>query len=160
MGLDYGRRRIGVATSDPTGTIASPRTVVANSGDPVRPPEALLELLRELDPVAVVVGVPFELDGSEGEMAREVRSFAEALEESTGLSVREWDERLTTEAARRALLETGASRRARRRKETTDMMAATLLLRAYLASDRSGPQRAERDGATGAAPPEKGEERE
>lgn len=136
VGLDWGRRRIGVAVSDPTRTIASPHSVVDNSGDPTEAPEELLRLLRELDPAEVVVGMPLHMDGSEGEMAREARAFIEALEEETGLAVREWDERLTSTAARRALRETGAPRGRREVKGSTDVMAATLLLRAYLEAPR------------------------
>lgn len=82
----------------------------------------------------LVVGIPRHMDGSEGEMAREARAFARALEERTGVPVTEWDERLSSEGARRALVEAGVSRRTREQKGSTDMMAATLLLRAYLGS--------------------------
>ena len=136
MALDYGRRRIGVAVSDPTATIASPHSAVERSGEPDEPPGALVELLDRLAPARVVVGLPRHMDGSEGEMAEEVRAFARGLREATGLPVEEWDERLTTSAAERALLESGAPRGKRRERGRVDAMAAAMLLRSYLASPR------------------------
>lgn len=120
--------------SDPTRTIASPHSVVETRGDPGEIPDELVELLSDLEAGRVVVGIPRHMDGSEGEMAREAREFGRALEERTGIPVTEWDERLSSEAARRALIDAGVSRRTRERKGSTDMMAATLLLRAYLGS--------------------------
>ncbi len=136
MALDYGRRRIGVAVSDPTATIASPHSAVDRRGDPDVLPDALLDLLERLAPATVVVGVPRHMDGSEGEMVEEVRAFADSLREATGLRVEEWDERLTTAAAERALVEGGAPRSKRRERGRIDAMAATMLLRSYLASRR------------------------
>lgn len=136
MALDYGRRRIGVAVSDPTATIASPHSAVDRRGDPDALPDALLDLLERLEPATVVVGMPRHMDGSEGEMVEEVRAFADSLRDATGLPVEEWDERLTTAAAERALVEGGAPRNKRRERGRIDAMAATMLLRSYLASDR------------------------
>lgn len=136
VALDYGRRRIGVASSDPSGTIAAPRAVVEHGGDPEEPPAELLSLLEELSPTLVVVGIPRHMDGSEGEMAREARTFGRALAEASGITVVEWDERLTTEAAERALVASGASRRKRSEKGARDRMAAALLLKSFLASRR------------------------
>lgn len=136
MALDYGRRRIGVAVSDPTATIASPHSAVERSGEPDQLPDALLDLLARLAPATVIVGLPRHMDGTVGEMAEEVRAFADSLREATGLPVEEWDERLTTSAAERALLESGAPRGKRREKGRVDAMAAAMLLRSYLASRR------------------------
>lgn len=136
VALDYGRRRVGVAVSDPTATIASPHSAVDRRGDPDDLPDALLDLLDRLDPATVLVGVPRHMDGTEGEMVDEVRAFAESLREATGLDVEEWDERLTTSAAERALRESGAPRGKRREKGRVDAMAAAVLLRSYLASRR------------------------
>lgn len=135
VGLDYGRSRIGVAVSDPGGIIASPHGVVPSGGDePTRPSEELLALVEELGAERLVVGLPLHMDGSSGEMADEARAFAAALREATGLPVEEWDERLSSTAAERALIETGAPARVRREKGRLDAMAAALTLRAYLRS--------------------------
>lgn len=132
MGIDYGRRRLGVAVSDPTRTLASPHRVVENDDDPTEPPEELLALVAEIDPDVVVLGIPLRMDGTEGEMARESRRFGERLAERTGREVATRDERLTSEGARRALRESGAPRSVRRRKGSTDMAAATIILQGYL----------------------------
>lgn len=105
-------------------------------GEPDEPPAELLDLLSRLSPALVVLGVPRHMDGSEGEMAREARAFGRALEQAAGVTVAEWDERLTSEAARREMIESGATERKRREKGGTDVVAATLMLRSYLASRR------------------------
>lgn len=132
VALDYGRRRIGLAVSDPTRTIATPHGVVRNDAPPGEVPEALLRELERLEPVLVLLGIPLQVDGSEGAMAREVRAFGRRLAGAAGVPVAERDESLTTEEARRALIEAGVPRGRRRRKGADDAMAAALLLREYL----------------------------
>ena len=101
--------------------------------DATVPPEPLLDLIRELDPSEIVVGIPLGMDGSEGKMAVEARAFAVAVAERTGLPVREWDERLSTARAKREIRSLGESRKRRREKGRYDMVAASLVLRNYLA---------------------------
>lgn len=139
MGLDYGRRRIGVAVSDPTRTIASPRAAVPNADPPTRPPEALLDLLEEIEPREIVVGIPLRMDGTEGDMAREARAFGREITERTGIPVVEWDERLSTAAAERELRRSASKRQRREEKGLSDMVAASLLLRGYL-QRHGGPE--------------------
>lgn len=134
LGVDYGRRRIGVAVSDPTGTLATPHSVVPNEDPPEEPPDALLETIREISPGRIVVGIPLEMDGDEGEMAREAREFCRRLAEGCQTPVVEWDERLTSDRASQILLEAEPRRSRRRRKGRLDEMAAAVLLRTYLAS--------------------------
>lgn len=136
MALDYGRRRIGVALSDPTRTIATPRGVIERTrgAKPTDIPEDLCAFVAEAEPGAILVGIPFAMDGSAGEMAREVRAFARALEEATGVPTIEWDERLTTAQAEREIRSMELRRSKRREKGRTDEMAATLMLSAYLRS--------------------------
>lgn len=121
-----------MAVSDPTRTIASPHGVVPNADPPTRPPAALLELLQSIEPAEIVVGIPLRMDGTEGEMAREARAFGRELSDGTGIPVVEWDERLSTAAAERQLLETAPRRRRRQEKGLADMVAASILLRGYL----------------------------
>lgn len=123
-----------MAASDPTRTIASPHSTVPAGEDPLDPSPELLGLLDELEPSRVVLGIPLHMDGTAGEMAGEAREFARRLAAETGLEVVEWDERLSTEGARRAMLETGARRGRRREKGGADRLAAAMVLRAYLAS--------------------------
>ena len=132
VALDYGRRRIGVAASDPLRTIASPHVAMKNADPPTEPPQGLLNLLKDLAPVMVIVGIPIHMDGSFGEMAAEARAFAARLTALSGLQVLERDERLTSYEAEEMLREMDLSRRRRQEKGLKDMLAATVLLREYL----------------------------
>ncbi len=135
MALDYGRRRIGVAVTDPSRTIASPHATVKNADPPAEPPEGLVRLLRDLEPAVVLVGVPVHMDGTAGEMAAEARKFAARLALLCGVPVVERDERLTSYEADEMLREMELSRRRRRERGLRDRLAATLLLREYLEED-------------------------
>lgn len=132
MALDYGRRRIGVAASDPLRTIASPHVVMKNADPPTEPPQGLLNLLKDLAPVVVIVGIPVHMDGTFGEMAAEARAFAARLTALSEIQVLERDERLTSFEAEEMLREMNLSRRRRREKGLKDMLAATVLLKEYL----------------------------
>ena len=132
VALDYGRRRIGVAASDPLRTIASPHVAMKNADPPTEPPQGLLNLLKDLAPVVVIVGIPVHMDGSFGEMAAEARAFAERLTALSELQVLERDERLTSYEAEEMLREMDLSRRRRQEKGLKDMLPATVLLKEYL----------------------------
>lgn len=126
LAIDYGERRIGLAVSDPTGTIASPAGFVQRRLGK-RPPIA--ELVRRAEAVgaeALVLGLPLNLAGEETPRSEEVRRIAAELERRTGLPTRLVDERFTTAAALRAIREMGGSTRGR--KGDVDALAATLLL--------------------------------
>lgn len=132
MALDYGRRRIGVAASDPSRTIAAPHVTMKNGDPPVEPPLGLLNLLEDLAPTVVIVGIPVHMDGRVGEMASEAKEFATRLAALSGLPVVERDERLTSYEADEMLRSMDLPRRKRREKGLKDMLAATLLLKAFL----------------------------
>jgi putative holliday junction resolvase len=134
--VDYGRRRIGVAVSDPGRVLASPWATLENRAPPGEPPPGLAALLRELESVEVVVGVPLNMDGSEGPMAAEARRFARRLSELTGLPVHERDERLSSVEADRRLRELELPRGKRREKGRRDRLAAAVLLEDFLAEAR------------------------
>lgn len=135
LALDVGSKTIGIAVSDPDGGIASPHSVLARAGQ--QPDAAKIRaLVDELEAEVVVVGLPLELDGSEGHRARLVQRFVVTLEpllgESPGRAVRleRWDERFSTSAAERALLE--ADVRRAKRKQTIDAVAAAFILQGWL----------------------------
>ncbi len=132
LALDYGRRRIGVAISDPTRTIAQPLpTLVRRRGK--RPPfTRILQLTEERDVDEIVVGLPLLASGDEGLMAEEVREFADGLARRSGLPVEFWDERLTSVQAERALARLDLPASSRREKQRVDAMAAVIILQAYL----------------------------
>jgi putative Holliday junction resolvase len=131
LAIDYGERRIGLAVSDPTGTIASPvGAIVRRAGK--RPPVAeLARRAAELEVTGIVFGLPLDGNGDETPRSAEVRTVGATLAERTGLPVRYVDERFTTAAALRAVREMGESTRGR--KGDVDALAATVLLQHALA---------------------------
>jgi putative Holliday junction resolvase len=129
LAVDPGSKRVGLAISDPTGTIAQPLTTVA--GEPSDTlPSRLADIAREKEVSRIIVGLPRRMDGSYGPEAKSARDLADRLRKASGLPVELVDERLTTVAAERSLLEGGA-RRAKRR-QAVDRVAAALLLQSSL----------------------------
>jgi putative holliday junction resolvase len=132
MAVDYGERRVGLAVSDPTRTIASPAGfIVRRAGK--RPPIA--EIVRravEHGASGFVMGLPLDGDGEETPRSIEVRRIADELHQRTGLPVALVDERFSTAAALRAIREMGGSTRGR--KGDVDALAATILLQQHLGS--------------------------
>jgi putative Holliday junction resolvase len=126
LAIDLGDRRIGLAVSDPTGTIASPAGHITRRPGKRPPVNELIERARALDAQGFVVGLPLDENGEETERSGEARRVAELLEERTGLGVRLVDERFTTAAAQRAIREMGGSTRGR--KGDVDALAAAVLL--------------------------------
>ena len=130
LALDLGSRRIGVAVSDPTGTLASPFQVLARAADPAADHAAIANIVTEMGAERVVVGLPLSLDGREGQAAELARAEAEALAAVLTVPVELHDERLTTVAADRSLKQSGKGGRARRK--VVDQAAATVLLQSWL----------------------------
>jgi len=134
LAIDYGDRRIGLAVSDPTGTVASPAGFIERRRGK-RPPIA--EMVRrgvDLGGGGFVVGLPLDGNGDDTPRALEARAVAAELEKRTGLPVRLVDERYTTAAALRAIREMGGSTRGR--KGDVDAIAATVLLQHALSLPR------------------------
>lgn len=134
LGIDAGTVRVGLAAADPTGTLASPVAVLPRA----RVGELWARVRREAEERGadtVVVGLPRELDGSEGPAAEDARRLAADAERETGLRVELWDERFTSAEAERALI-AGGMRRARRRT-TVDGVAAALMLQGWLDARRT-----------------------
>jgi putative Holliday junction resolvase len=129
LGLDLGTKTIGIAVSDPGRAIASPLTVLRRTrfgADAA----ALARIAAERGVGGIVLGLPRNMDGSEGPRAQSARAFARNLAAALSLPVALWDERLTTVAAERALLEADTSRR--RRAAVIDQVAAGLILQGFL----------------------------
>lgn len=129
LGLDFGSKRIGVAISDESGLIGQALETIASTS-PERNLRRILEIVRDYEVTEVVVGLPFNMDGSEGLQVEKVRKFMDLIAANVSVPVRGWDERLTTFAAEQALLEADMSR-AKRRK-LVDKIAAALILQGYL----------------------------
>jgi putative pre-16S rRNA nuclease len=138
LALDLGSKRIGVAVSDLTGTIASPLTVLARSRSRRQDHERIAALVREEQADLVVVGLPISLSGAEGPAARAARTEAEALATLVAVPLETFDERLTTVTAERALAEAGVRGPARRR--VVDKVAAAVILQSFL-DRRAGSRR-------------------
>lgn len=133
LGLDLGTKTIGLAVSDELGITAQGLPTLGRRG-PRKDLEALAQRVAEFTIDQFVIGLPLNMDGSEGPRADFTRKFGTALEEHTKLPVIYWDERLTTVAALRSLRETDASRK--KRKEVIDQVAAVLILQGWLDSQR------------------------
>jgi len=128
--LDVGDARIGVAICDELGLTARGLGVVRRKGG-LHDLDAIVRLLGPYTPERIVVGLPLNMDGSEGPQAAKVRRFAARLGEHTGFPIDFWDERLTTVEAEAVMRETGVARR--RRRGLVDQVAAAGILRSYLA---------------------------
>ncbi len=129
LGLDPGTKTIGVAVSDRTRMVASGVETIRRKKFKVDAAR-LLELIDELGAIGIVIGMPYNMDGSEGPRAQSVRAFTRNLASVTELPLQFWDERLTTSQAERTLLEADASRK--RRAEVIDQLAAGIILQAVL----------------------------
>lgn len=129
MGIDYGDVRTGVAISDLLCTIAGSATVVP-SRNREKAIADIVRLAKENEVGEIVVGLPRNMDGSEGPRAALCREFAEELKTRTGLPVAMWDERRTTVEAHNILSQ--HNYHGKKRKETVDAVAATLILEGYL----------------------------
>lgn len=128
-GLDLGTKTIGVAVSDALRSVASPLTVIRRTKF-TQDAQALLALIADRNLAGLVLGLPRNMDGSEGPRAQATRAFARNLSRLTDLPIAFWDERLSTVAAERALLEGDTSRR--RRAEVIDQVAAGYILQGAL----------------------------
>ena len=131
LGLDLGTKTIGLAVSDELGITAQGLPTLARRG-PRKDLESLAERVTEYTIDRFVIGLPLNMDGSEGPRAEFTRKFGDALEAHTKLPVIYQDERLTTVAAHRALSEMDASKK--KRKAVIDQVAAVLILQAWLDS--------------------------
>lgn len=132
LAIDLGAKRIGLAISDETRTIAFPAGTLASRG-PKLDVAALAALVAEREVGAIVVGLPIHLNGRRGPEAERAEAFAAKLGEATGLPVSLLDERWTSRGAERALHEMGRSAKQQRGK--VDEVAATLLLQTFLARE-------------------------
>ena len=129
FGLDLGTKTIGVAISDPRRRIASPLLTIARTKF-TADAKALLELAARHAVGGLVLGLPLNMDGSEGPRVQATRAFARSLAPLTPLPVLFWDERLSTAAVTRTLLAADASRK--RRDEVVDKLAAAYILQGAL----------------------------
>ncbi len=132
VGLDYGTSRIGIAVADVNGGMALPLTTIDARGSSEADSTAVLATCTEYEIHAFVVGLPYNMDGSEGPQAKLTRRFGEALRKTSGHLVHFWDERLSSFAAEEALAERKLTRK--RRRKSIDRIAAQGILQEFLAA--------------------------
>ena len=133
LSVDYGDARTGIAVCDRMQMLASPVTVINQSYEPKLIAE-IKNLCEKRGAEKIVVGLPKNMDGSQGERAQKCRTFAEKLNKETGLPVEMQDERLTTVSAHRALNVTNVT--GKKRKEIVDAVSAVMILEDYLATHK------------------------
>lgn len=129
LGLDVGNKTIGVALSDPLGITAQGITTIRRKGED-RDIQELKSICDEYKVEAIVCGLPKNMNGTLGPQSEKVLKFCHSIEQVINLPIKMWDERLTTVAANRAMLEADLSRA--KRKKIVDKMAATYILQGYL----------------------------
>ena len=135
IGLDLGTKTIGVATSDPDRRLATGVETIARTAF-TADAQRLLALATERKAVAFVLGLPINMDGSEGPRAQSTRAFARNLARLTELPIAFWDERLSTAAVQRMLTDEADMSR-KRRAEVVDKMAAAYILQGFLEAVRN-----------------------
>ncbi|AYE33159.1 Holliday junction resolvase RuvX [Clostridium septicum] len=133
LGLDVGSKTIGVAISDPLGWTAQGLTTIRRTNRE-KDIEEVKRICNEYNVETIVIGLPKNMNGSIGESGERVLELSKDIEEATSLKIEMWDERLTTVAAHKAMLEADLSRN--KRKKIVDKIAATYILQGYL--DRIG----------------------
>ncbi len=136
MGIDYGNARTGVALSDLLCSIVGSAQVVP-SRNTQKAIADIVRIAKENEVGEIVVGLPRNMDGSEGSRAQLCREFAELLKDATGLPVAMWDERRTTVEAHNILSQ--HNYHGQKRKNTVDAVAASLILEGYLAFRKANP---------------------
>jgi putative Holliday junction resolvase len=143
LALDLGDRRIGVAISDELGMLARPLEVIdRRKSDAIA---RVCELTKKHGVRSIVVGLPLNMDGTEGRQAKQCREFVAVLEQRmTGLAIVWWDERLTTRAAHNLTLETRSKKQ--RRNESLDATSACFILQGYLDSQKASQTKQGRGG--------------
>jgi putative Holliday junction resolvase len=131
LALDVGERRIGVAVSDPTGTLARPLTIITRASRQADF-QAIAQLVEDTAAERIIVGLPLSLDGTEGPQARTVRRYAERLAQTVSVEIEFWDESYSSAMASEILRDKGKRRRRRPVREAIDAAAAAVILQSYL----------------------------
>ena len=137
LGVDFGLKRVGLAISDETGTIAQPMRYLEGGADEMVG-RAVAQTAGERGVTKIVVGIPVRMSGQASRQTERTLEFLTVLRKYTTLPVERWDERLTTAQAQRALLEGNVRRKDRKQK--IDSMAAQLMLQSYLDAHNPPPQ--------------------
>ncbi len=135
MGIDYGTKRLGIAVSDPLGLSAHPVTIInrRNIGEDIK---EIKRLAEENNIAKIILGLPLNMDGTEGKLTNEVKEFGERLKSILNMQIEYFDERLSSLQTERILVEEADMSREKRRG-VRDKIAASLFLQAYLDCHRN-----------------------
>ena len=133
LGVDHGEKRIGLALSDPTGTIVSPFKVIEHTSR-LMDAAQVASLVEENEVGLIVIGQSFDEEGKPNQAGRRAAKFANALKEQTNIPIILWDESFSTQDARLTKIELGVSRK--KRAGHQDALAAVVILQSYLESNR------------------------
>ena len=131
LGIDHGSKRLGLAVGDTDMGLATPLKQLESSGTPRGDAEQFRPLIEEYDVDAIVIGLPINMDGTEGDQAKLVRRYGEALAKELGLPLEFWDERLSSAAAD-SLLNEREELTMKKRKARRDALAAKTILQGFL----------------------------
>lgn len=137
MAVDYGDARTGLAVCDRTETLASPVGIIQEKSM-AKVAEKIVYASREFEAGMIVIGLPLNMDGTEGKRAGKSRRLASVLEKIVDIPIEFWDERSTTKTAEAMLSETGTF--GKKRKEVLDAVAATVILESYLVYRQNQPR--------------------
>ena len=131
ISIDYGKKRIGIAVSDPLNIIARGLCTLSNDDSFDK---KFTNILIEYTPQAIILGMPYMLSGDIGDRAIEVQSFAKTIESKYNLPIILWDERYTSKMAMESMISSGVKKKKRAKKENVDKIASAILLQDYLDS--------------------------
>ncbi len=134
LGIDYGGKRIGLSVSDAGGQFASPFKTVPSTGRHAFDADAVIRSSSDYDVTTFVIGLPLNMDGTEGPQAKVTRKFGTVLAQRSRLPVLYWDERLSTVAADELMSHTNLTRK--KKKARRDPLAATVILQEFLDRDQ------------------------
>jgi len=136
LGIDYGIRRLGIAVSDPLGMLATPFRTINTFSDEQSVTE-VCNLIQETNAEKIIIGLPLNMNNTEGPMVKKVRDFIEKLKLKTNLPIELSDERLSSCLVERTLLEANMSRN--KRKGVRDKLAAQVILQGYIDTNENNP---------------------
>lgn len=132
IGLDIGTKRIGIAVSDELAFTAQGIESYNVSDDQEKDEDYIISIAEGYKPYTFIVGLPKNMNGTEGPMAEKAREYGKKLKEKSGAPVIFWDERLSTVSAERTLIDADMSRK--KRRQVVDKLAAVIILQSYLGS--------------------------
>ena len=130
LGIDYGTKRIGLAKSDPSGTLSTPFETLSSKNDPFLDSELIIEKLTETNAECLVIGLPLNMNGTSGEMVRKVRKLIFCIRKNSSVQIKEWDERLTSVQAIKII----NTKKNKMGRASVDSISAALILESFLSS--------------------------